>query len=129
MELSEEEEVNSKVEAEAEVERKVKEEAVAAKAAVAVEKVTEFALSAASVVILPPNVGLTMGTVRDVLNPPAATMQAAVKVAKAVEKVMAKAKVFALLASFSQYNPFVEVIRPRKRGIHIFQLEKRKGSL
>ena len=83
--LEEEEEVNGKAEAEAEAERKVKEEAVAAKAAAAVEKVTEFALSAASVVILPLNVGSTLGTVMDVPNPPAVTTQAEA-VAEAVEK-------------------------------------------
>ena len=50
-------------------------------------------------------------------------------VSTTLKQVMVKAKVFALLASFSQYNPFVEVIRTRKSGIHDFQLEKRKGSL
>ena len=72
LELLEEEKVNGKVEAVAEAERKVKAEAVAAKAAVAAERETESALYAASADILPPNAGLTMGTVRGVLTPPAA---------------------------------------------------------
>ena len=95
--LEEEEEVNGKVEAEAEAERKVKEEAVAAKAAAAVEKVTEFALCAASVVILPLNAGSTMGTVKDVPSPPAVTTQAEA-VAKAVEKEKGKAKAVKVVA-------------------------------
>ena len=43
-----------------------------------------------------------------------------------LKQVMVKAKVFAFLASFSQYNPFVEVIRTRKRGIHISNLKREK---
>ena len=97
MELLEEKEVNGKAEAEAEAERKVKEEAVAAKAAVAVERVIEFALSAANADILQLNVGSTPGTVKDVPSQPAATMLAG-KVAKAVEKAKEKVRAVKVVA-------------------------------